>query len=139
MNTQPIQNYMSRSPLTIEENCTLSEAIKKMQQIHIHHLPVEHQGRLTGVLSDRDIKLALSVHPNANELAVGDIMTDNPYTVSPNCPLQQVVLEMAQNRFGCALVENEQGRVVGIFTSLDALALMAEWLRKKALDASHSL
>jgi acetoin utilization protein AcuB len=138
MNTQPIQNFMSRTPVTIDESSLLSEAIKKMHETSIRHLPVELNGRLTGVLSDRDIKLALAVHPDANGLAVGDIMTDNPYTVTPNCPLHQVVREMAENRFGCALVENEQGRVVGIFTSVDALGLMAEWLRKKNLGSNHS-
>ena len=130
----PIKKYMTKSPHTIGEDISLSKAMEMMREYRVRHLPVQYGGKLTGVLSDRDIKLALMIHPTAKDLKVGDIMTEDPYSVTADCPLEQVAAEMAKNKFGCAIIENEQGRAIGIFTSVDALGLFGEWLRKKTIE-----
>lgn len=130
----PIKKYMTESPRTIGEDIPLSKAMEMMREHHVRHLPVQYGGKLVGVLSDRDVKLALSVHPSAIDLKVGDIMTEAPYSVTLDCPLEQVAAEMARHKYGCAVVENEQGRAVGIFSAVDALGLLGEWLRKKNLS-----
>lgn len=134
MNTaNPIKKYMTKSPHTIGEDIALSTAIEVMREHQVRHLPVQYGGKLVGVLSERDVRLALSVHPTAKDLKVGDIMTEEPYSVTMECPLQQVAAEMAKHKYGCAIVENEQGRAIGIFTAVDALGLLGEWLRKKTV------
>ncbi len=134
MNTaNPIKKYMTESPCTIGEDIPLSKAMEMMREHQIRHLPVQCAGKLIGVLSDRDVKLALTVHPTARDLKVGDVMTEEPYSVTLDCPLEQVAAEMAKHKYGCAIVENEQGRAVGIFSAVDGLGLLGEWLRKKSL------
>lgn len=130
--TNPIKDYMTESPHTIGEDMPLSKAMEMMREYHIRHLPVQHRGRLVGILSDRDVHLALSVHPAAKDLQVGDVMTEEPYSVTPDCPLEQVAIEMAKHKYGCAIIENEKGRAIGIFSATDAVGLLGEWLRKKS-------
>lgn len=130
----PIQKYMTESPHTIGEDIPLSKAMEMMREYQIRHLPVQSAGKLVGILSDRDVKLALTVHQAAKDLKVGDIMSDEPYSVGLDCPLEQVAAEMAKHKYGCAIVENEQGRAVGIFSAVDGLRLLGEWLREKSLS-----
>jgi len=130
----PIKRYMTKMPHTIGEDMSLSKAMEKMREYGIRHLPVLYAGKLTGVLSDRDVKLALTAHPSAVDLSVGDIMSENPYTVSAECPLEEVVAEMGESKFGCAVVKDNEGRAIGVFTAVDALSLFGEWLRKKTVE-----
>lgn len=103
-----------------------------MREFHIRHLPVQRRSKLVGILSDRDVRLALAVHAAAKDLQVGDVMTEAPYSVSPECSLEQVTTEMGKHRYGCAIVENEKGQAIGIFTAVDAMTLFGEWLKKKS-------
>jgi acetoin utilization protein AcuB len=131
-NTNPIKDYMTESPHTIGEDMPLSKAVEMMREYRIRHLPVQHRGKLVGILSERDVHLALSVHPTAKVLQVGDVMTEEPYSVTPDCSLEQVATEMAKHKYGCAIVENEKGRAIGVFSATDAVGLLGELLRKKA-------
>lgn len=54
-----IENIMSRDVITIEEKGNLTQAIIKMKDNKIQHLPVvDHSGVLVGIVTDRDLKEA---------------------------------------------------------------------------------
>lgn len=129
--TMPIHKFMTPSPHTVGDYILLSVAKQMMAEHGIRHLPVQHQAKIVGIISERDIHLALSIHPNAKDLLVKDIMIEEPYCVSEECDLTQVAAEMAEHRYGCAIVENEQGRAIGIFTTVDALRVLGETIGTK--------
>ena len=126
-----IGRYMTEMPHTIGEDIILPKAIEMMKEFRIRHLPVQYNGKVTGMLSERDIQLVLSIHPTAKDLKVGDVMTDSPYCVESSAPLAEVVTEMARRKYGAAIIENESGRAIGIFTAIDALSLLGEFLSKR--------
>lgn len=123
-----IEKYMTAMPHTINAQLPMQEAVKLMNSHGIRHLPVQDGGRLVGVLTDRDVKLASSF-TDADKLRVEDVMTNDPYTTQPQSALDEVVDEMAEKKFGCAVVLQENGRVVGIFTANDGLRVLGEVLR----------
>ena len=128
----PIEKYMTRSPHTIGRDKTLHEAHLLMRRHGIRHLPVLDGGRLVGILSLGDLHLieTLSdVHPL--EVKVGEAMTADPYEVPPEAPLDAVAEAMATRRIGSAVVV-DRGRVVGVFTAIDALHVLAGLLRSGA-------
>ena len=128
-----IEKVMTPMPHTIGLKIKLSRAIEMMKENRFRHLPVQDEGRLVGVLTDRDIKLASSfVHDggDAEKLTVEDVMTPDPYTTTPEAPLDQVASEMAEHKYGCAIVQQKNGKVVGIFTAVDALQVLATVLRE---------
>jgi acetoin utilization protein AcuB len=98
-----------------------------MRELQIRHLPVQEGGKLVGILTDRDLKLATSFG-DPNELKVEDVMSLDPYTVRPEASLDAVVIEMAEHKYGSAIVQQANGKVVGIFTAVDALRVLAEQL-----------
>lgn len=122
-----IQKFMTPMPHTIGKDITIRKAFEQMREYHIRHLPVQEAGKLVGVLTDRDLKLAASFK-GAFELTVDEVMTSDPYIVQPETPLDQVVFEMAEHKYGCAIIQQQNGKVVGIFTAIDALRVLGETL-----------
>lgn len=125
-----IEKYMTTMIHTINSSMPLKTAMQMMRENRFRHLPVLNDGKLVGVLTDRDIKLASSFQGDA-ELKVDDVMTPSPYTATPQASLDQVVFEMAEHKYGCAVVQQENGKVVGIFTATDGLRVLGEILQRQ--------
>jgi CBS domain-containing protein len=53
-------------------------------------------------------------------------MTPEPYSVTPDAPLWEVAKHMAREKFGCAVITDDGGAVVGLFTTTDALHVLAD-------------
>jgi acetoin utilization protein AcuB len=130
MKTTPkIQKYMTPMPHTIGLDQPIQKALDLMREHRIRHLPVQEGGRLVGILSDRDIKLAASF-AGQETLTCEDVMTPDPYTVLPEADLQAVASEMAEHKYGCAIIHQPNGKVTGIFTEVDALRVLTDVLRE---------
>jgi acetoin utilization protein AcuB len=123
-----IDKYMTPGPHSVGQEQPLVQAHKLMRDHHIRHLPVLHGGKLVGVLSDRDLHLIESLRDvDPDKVLVEEAMSDVVYTVTPKAPLDEVVREMAQHKYGCAVVE-DNGKVVGVFTTVDAMRAFADLL-----------
>jgi len=128
-----IAEVMTRDPITVREDARLSEAHVSMRRHGIRHLPVVNaRDAVVGLLSHRDLYLFEAVVDGRRPDAVAQAMTANPYCVPPTEPVSIVARTMAERRLGSAIVANE-GRVLGIFTSSDALLFLA-----RILDAPAS-
>lgn len=129
-----ILSYMTPFPYTIDTEETLENAKILMAEKNIRHLPVSHEGKLTGILSDRDLKRALDPVfelGKDNEVLVKQIMRRNPYVVTMDTPAAEVLETMYEKKYGAALITKEN-RLVGIFTSTDSCKICAELLREKS-------
>jgi acetoin utilization protein AcuB len=131
MKVPHIMSVMTPFPHTIEISATLPEARRLMAEHHVRHLPVTEDGALVGVISDRDIKLALDPSlglPPEEELCVEDICVLEAYIVGLEESLDNVLIHMAEHRIGSVLVVKE-GRLAGIFTVTDVCRCFARFLR----------
>lgn len=122
-----VSKYMTPMPYTIDSQESLQKAAELMKEYKIRHLPVKKAGKISGLLSLQDINLlasyaAVDLHTTLAENA----MTLHPYCVSPETGLDHVAIHMAEHRIGSALVVQENGTLVGIFTDTDALWALAE-------------
>ncbi len=123
-----IQKFMTCQPHAIESGETVESAEKMMRDLKIRHLPVMEKGEVKGIISDRDIKTALSlVDTNPKLLLVKDISHEKPYVVSPEAHLSDVVREMADKSYGSAIIVQNH-KLVGIFTTVDACRALAALL-----------
>lgn len=121
-----IKNVMHPAPHTIGVEQTLAVAKTIMQEHNIRHVPVLTGREVIGVLTDRDVHFSLAVEKKpAESLRVEDAYTREPYIVTPNTPVDVVALKMAHDHIGCALIV-EQGKLLGIFTAVDACRLLGE-------------
>jgi acetoin utilization protein AcuB len=128
--------YMTPFPYSIDVDAPLAEAHAFLRERHIRHLPVTERGELVGVLTDRDIKLALGPDlgsPPERELSVRDIFQPEPYVVDAGAPLLTVAATMAERHLGSALITRGD-KLVGIFTTTDACRALARVLRGQHPD-----
>lgn len=123
-----VQKFMTTSPHSIGRDQTIAHASARMREFQIRHLPVLEGGRLLGMLSERDVALVEAlggVDPAV--VTVADAMSTHVYSVRPDAPLDEVVREMASKKYGSAVVE-QNGKIVGMFTTVDACRALAELL-----------
>ena len=126
-----IQKYMTTGPHSIAPDLFLSDAQHIMWNNRIRHLPVVEDGKLVGLLSDRDIKLIESLKDvDPSTVLVSDAMSEDVFTVSPTSMLDDVSREMASHKYGSAVVM-QNGKVVGMFTTTDALQALADLLHTR--------
>lgn len=127
-----VGNYMSVQPFTIEVEQTLEKAERMMREHHIRHLPVLDRGSLVGILSDRDVKLVESLKDvDPSQVRIDEAYTPKPYVVSSDTSLEEVCETMANQKYGCAIVRQDQ-KLVGIFTWVDALNAFSDILKSRS-------
>jgi acetoin utilization protein AcuB len=123
-----IQKFMSTQPHSIGQEQTMAMAHVVMREHRIRHLPVLTGGKLAGVLSDRDLSLLETLSDvDPKKVLVEEAMTANAYAVEPDTALDEVVATMAEHKYGCAIVM-QNNKLVGIFTTVDACRAFAEML-----------
>jgi acetoin utilization protein AcuB len=123
-----VRQYMTPMPCTIGSTRSLAAARRAMLDHGIRHLPVLEGGRLVGVLSERDLFLVESLPGvNPTEVRVSEAMVANPYTVSPEAAVAEVVDEMIARKLGSALAVEVDG-ICGVFTTIDALRALRDQL-----------
>jgi acetoin utilization protein AcuB len=127
----PVRLYMTTMPETIEEELLLGDAKVRMFELGVHHLPVVHDGKLVGIISQRDLAVAESLGGiDTQRIPVRQIMTLVPFTCGPEAHVEAVAREMAAHYYGSAVVVDREHptEVIGIFTTTDALRALAEIL-----------
>jgi acetoin utilization protein AcuB len=126
-----VQRYMSTAPHTIGRDQSLRKAYELMREHGIRHLPVMHDGQLIGIVSDRDVAIISSLEGvDPTVILVDDAMTQDVISVQPDAPLDEVAALMAERRAGSVVVEQNH-KVVGIFTTVDAMVALTDLLRTR--------
>jgi acetoin utilization protein AcuB len=116
-----IAEFMTKSPVLVERTATMASALRTMDQHGFRHLPVMAGGKLVGVVSERELKIVENMRGIDSAMCVvGDFIVGPPYSVSPTATLREVAREMAAHKYGSAVVVDD-GKVVGLFTTTDAL------------------
>jgi acetoin utilization protein AcuB len=121
-----VRDFMTAPAVTTLETASVADAFEVMLERDIRHLPVQDEkGALVGILSDRALFLAKrerGIRPE--DVSVAEMMSREPFSVSPDTPLREAARVMAHRRYGCSVVV-AGGRVVGILTTTDALRALA--------------
>jgi len=123
-----IAQVMTPAPKSIGPEVSLSKAQEMMAKLKVRHLPVVVGGKVVGLLSDRNAKAA-SLSKWGEGFLVEDVMISNPFVVQPSESLDSVLSQMIKNKYGSVVVQEKNGDVTGIFTTLDALYVLRNILR----------
>ncbi|MCB0405475.1 MAG: CBS domain-containing protein [Bdellovibrionales bacterium] len=123
-----VKQYMTGQARTVRADESLAEVSDLMHRHAIRHVPVvSGEGTVVGILSHGNVQTALT-HCIGKTLRAEDVMLPTPYVVSPDAELPGVVDHMISAKIGSAIVQDGEAGVVGIFTTIDALAFLREIL-----------
>jgi acetoin utilization protein AcuB len=127
-----VRDVLTPIVISVTPKTTLPEAVRLMRERGIRHLPVVEDGKLVGIVSDRDLKRAmaspatsLEVHELTyllNRLAVGEIMTRTVITIGAMFPVEEAARLMVMEKVS-ALPVTDADRLIGIVTETDVLDL----------------
>jgi acetoin utilization protein AcuB len=129
-----VRDIMSSPVYTILETESALVASERMRERHLQHLVViDERGRVTGVLSDRDLRAAqpskLLIKDEAMRgkalgvIRVKDLMAADPHVARKNDPVEDILGDMLERRIGCIPVVSSDGDPVGIVTGGDVIQL----------------
>ena len=130
-----VRDVMQLQVLVISPTTTVPEAVQLAQRRGIRHLPVVEDGKLCGMVSDRDLKRAMPSGATTLEahelryllqrLAVSEIMTRTVITTGPMFPVEEAARLMVERKIS-ALPVTEGERLIGIVTETDVLTLFVK-------------
>lgn len=132
-----VQDFMTLQPQTIKGKENVETAKEMMSKFGIRHLPVVNDGIVMGLLSERELNLAVGIESiDPKQLLVMDMCSERPYVVRPDTTLREVVDVMAKKHFGSAIVM-ENAKLVGIFTTVDACRALHDLLDDAVLESNR--
>jgi acetoin utilization protein AcuB len=130
---------MTPDPFTLTEEDRVKTAVQHLLRAGIRHVPIVREGRLVGIVTDRDLRRVLpSVDAGASpeqyqaymkRTMLKDIMTADPVTCAEDAELVDVVRIFAERKFG-AIPVVQGDRLVAILTQIDILRAFLDILEQ---------
>lgn len=119
-----VKTRMTREPITIEPQELLIRASHKMRSGGFRRLPVVSNGKLVGIISDRDLR---EHRGQLEHTKVNGVMTENPVTVGPGTTVEEAARIMVERQVGgLPVVEDE--RLVGVITVTDVMGAFLDMM-----------
>ena len=137
-----IREVMTSPATTIESRDSIAHAANLMYEGRFRHLPVVRDGRLVGMISDRDVAEARARGAIPALLTVESFMRQDVVSAAPETPIQEASRLVVEHKIG-ALPVMDDAQVVGIVTRgglCQLLAAAREWpeLRPEAATRVHA-
>lgn len=134
-----VDDLMTPLPCTVAPDDTLGEVIRLMKERRCRQLPVVKEGRVVGIITDRDVRLAMNSpfvpHEHEDDITlmrhipVEACMTPDPVTVDADTPAEVAADLLCAYKFG-GLPVVRGDNLVGIITVTDILIHYIELLRQ---------
>ena len=123
---QTVESLMTREVLSTPESEPLVTAMETMAEQRVRHVvATDDAGKLSGILSNRDVARATLLHPERKldlyGITVREVMSKDPITVAANAPLADAARLMLENRINALPALDGAGSLAGILTTDDLL------------------
>lgn len=136
-----VDKWMTKKPITIEQEASIIEAIHLMKEKGIRRLPVMAKGRFSGLITERMIKDYMpgkatsldtwEVHYLLSKTPVKEVMNAKPITVTPDVDLSTAAQLILDHKLYGLCVVDGKGELVGIMSVGDMLRAIVEFSKAK--------
>ena len=118
-----IRDVMTPNPKSVQPSTTVAEAARLMRDEDVGSLPVVQDGKLTGIVTDRDITIrAVAEGKDPSNTKVGEVASSDLVTLDPQQDLDEALRLMARHQVRRLPVVEEDGRLVGVVAQADVAA-----------------
>ena len=120
----PVKEFMIKDIVSVKSNTTIKQTVKQMYEKHVGAAIVLENNSLVGIITHRDIAIAVSVFEKALNLPVSEIMSSPVLHVSPDeSIIKTAEIMTSKNIHRLPIVD--QGKVIGIISSTDLAILFS--------------
>ena len=119
MGHQTVQEAMTSTPTAVTPETTAQEAAQLMKTEDVGSLPIVEDGRLVGVITDRDLAIRALAEGRGSETAVTEIASKDVVTIDPQQSIEEAARLMAEHQVRRLPVVEEDGRLVGMLAQAD--------------------
>jgi acetoin utilization protein AcuB len=116
-----VRKFMTSDPLTISPDENVNDAFHLLLEHCVRQAPVVEDGKLIGIVTDRDLRTALFQTYVESDLTVGDVMRAGPVTISDDADIKEAARIICEHKFNALPVVSTTGDLVGIITTTDIL------------------
>lgn len=130
-----VRDCMSVDPATVGPKDSLQKVMSLLRRRDIRSVPVVENGRLIGIVTDRDVRQVApayplfrdedEIHRYTENLTVTAAMTADPMTIAPDAPLVEAAKVLETYRISSMPVVDDR-RLVGMLTVTDVLRVFVE-------------
>jgi acetoin utilization protein AcuB len=133
-----VKYWMSKPPITIDVNAYIKEADELLKKNTIRQLPVVEDGKLVGLITDKDIKRAApsevtrlehitELYDMISNIQIRDIMIKNPVTIPLDYPIDKAASVLLDKKLSGAPVVDNEGELVGVITQTDIFRVLVSF------------
>ena len=116
-----VKEYMTTNPIVFTPQDDVNDAFNLLLENRVRQAPVLDNGELVGMVSDRDLRMAMVQNLKMNQLTVGFIMTKDPVTVTEDCKMTDASKILGIGKFNAIPVIEETGKLKGIISTTDII------------------
>jgi len=119
----PVVDVMTTNIVYVKPTDSVLTAVKKMIKVGIGNVLVINEGRLEGLITEKDIitkVVALNVNPE--KVKAGEIMTRKVITAKPSMNIQQAARKMIKEGIRRIPIK-DKGKIIGVITNTDILRI----------------
>lgn len=127
-----VRDISQTDVVTAAPHTRIVAVAERMAEENVGSVVVVDEDRVAGILTDRQIALAVPGSSEVSELTATDLMTTDPATADPDDGVFDVVTRMDEEGVRRLPVTDDVGNLTGIVTLDDALALLASGLDRAA-------
>jgi CBS domain-containing protein len=115
-----LKELVRRKPITISGEATIHDVVKIMAEQNIGFLVVVENGRMVGVLSERDVVRSLAERGNLS-VKVSDICKRDIITLQEDATLEEAAEKMGKHGIRHVVVVNKSGELIGVVSVRDLI------------------
>lgn len=131
-----VGDLMSKRLVTIKSVTMVPEAAEVMRKENVGVLPVEEDGKIVGIVTDRDIAIR-AIADRKIDVPVKDVMTREPKTISIDTTVEEAIREMERLDVRRLAVVDKEGKPCGIVSLEDLVESGQDQLVLDALKKFH--
>jgi acetoin utilization protein AcuB len=130
-NKLTVGEWMTKNPITIEQDASVIEAIHLLKEKQIRRLPVMRKGKLVGLVTEKMLYGYMpakatsldqwELHYLLSKTPVKAAMNAKPHTVPSGAPISEVAKLLHDRKLNGVLVVNDKGDLAGLLTTTNAL------------------
>ncbi|MEP7360668.1 MAG: CBS domain-containing protein [Chloroflexota bacterium] len=134
LRNEKVRAVAEHEPVSVTSNATLDQALTAMRSGGGDALLVLDNGRLAGILTERDVLTRILGQNIDGSRAVSEFMTRDPQTLDPDARLLDAMIAMEGGHYRNLPLVDGSGKVVGMLRQQDLLAYVAEAFPQEILN-----